>query len=470
MSENTSAVNIKDLPQELIDLICNNMDPSSYAYLRGTCKHLEGCLDSKFLDRVQEHALERKVYHKFTNAKGAATYMSHAVSERCSRYCALSPKEEASQIEFAIQSNSYRLVQSYLNAGLDANLKDLGGETSLLFQAAAHGNVDLVKLLLERGARTRLSSGELILDVLAEEHRRLSPGVARALIDSGARFSTMATFIEICQMHNGPQLVELALKRGLDIHHTYPPQSGLGDRLLGNTPVADCLGSLQNAKLLHIAALCGNPKIVDIIVSGAPDQLHAVDIGQPPMEYWLYDNTTDYSVEPSFTPVILAVYAKRASIALRLLQSWSPATPHLLETAFRQCTSYSPSLHEWSDIIEMFAAQVDMDTPEAPAIVRRCVRRVPVKNGQYRYRSWNWSAALLLMLKNISPHGRSLFAKEIDIGAYERCLAEIQMDKEHQERLEQESTTWPNCSWNALNREEESIRGILELVKRETGL
>lgn len=171
------------------------------------------------------------------------------------------------------------IVELLLDAGADPNLCDEAG-SSPLTRAAGSGSIDVVDLLLSRGAVpdggvvgngwTALHSAALA-DRLDVVHRFLAHGADPELAANDGRRPVHVA------LERGSALIAASVARP-DSERDVFEAAGLGPRgrlvaLLRENPrwIEHSPSPLENAPLLHLAALCGNVDSVDALLDAGAD-------------------------------------------------------------------------------------------------------------------------------------------------------------------------------------------------------
>ncbi len=132
----------------------------------------------------------------------------------------------------AIQGEDVREVEALLARGADANEKDPGGRTALMW-AARYGDTDSIRLLLQAGADPNLSDTATTgwPAIMHAIHKNQS-GALRALLDGGAdpngKTKKGFTALMMAAGYGYASMVRLLLERGAD---PYAEMSGGGTAL-----------------------------------------------------------------------------------------------------------------------------------------------------------------------------------------------------------------------------------------------
>ena len=143
------------------------------------------------------------------------------------------------------------VIEKLLDDGADINMTM---QRTSLHAAAANGNLEIVELLIERGADVNLQDihGRVPMFVALAEHQ---PEIARQLAEAGTdphiRTLDGSTLLIEAARAEDVELVRWALDRGTDVNAIRPDKN--------------------NATALIIAARKGNPEIVGMLLAGGAD-------------------------------------------------------------------------------------------------------------------------------------------------------------------------------------------------------
>lgn len=168
---------------------------------------------------------------QFTSALQAAAYRGHEDTVQALLELGSDPNERGSYFGSALQAASYRgetdVARILLDAGAIANEIDVGHFHSALLAACRdpdHDNVDLVKMLVERGADVRQKQKGPYPHVLQAVTEYISGEPAHSLIqflvDKGADVNAAGgrygTALQAAARHGQEDIVSLLLEKGAD--------------------------------------------------------------------------------------------------------------------------------------------------------------------------------------------------------------------------------------------------------------
>lgn len=119
----------------------------------------------------------------------------------------------------AIQNGSYNLVENFLNSGVPVNTKNAKGQ-SLLYFACMRGNVEIVKLLLQKGANPNSKSNDGDFPLIEAVYFEDKPEILEILLSEGADPNMQDTYgdtaLIVAADEGYKKFIELLIKAGGD--------------------------------------------------------------------------------------------------------------------------------------------------------------------------------------------------------------------------------------------------------------
>jgi hypothetical protein len=156
------------------------------------------------------------------------------------------------------------VIEKLLDDGVDVNMTL---QRTALHAAAANGNLEIVELLIGRGADVNLQDihGRVpMLVALAEHQPEVAMRLAEADTDPSVRAADGSTLLMAAARAEDVALVQWALDHGADVNAVRPKK--------------------KNATALIIAARKGNPEILELLLARGADPNVANDEGQTALD------------------------------------------------------------------------------------------------------------------------------------------------------------------------------------------
>ncbi|GAA90928.1 hypothetical protein ASPFODRAFT_64053 [Aspergillus luchuensis CBS 106.47] len=360
------------------------------------------------------------------------------------------------RIQAVVLNNRQRILEAYINAGVNPNIVSAEhGMGSLLFLAAVSNHSDMVEFLFEKGAeprRRQTSPAEWsILDevgVYIDTEKAVEDWGETMLsfLERGVLFSHPELTRQLCNMSNAPHLLEVALRNGLDIHHT-----------LGET----CL--------LHFAAGIDNQQLLKTIISHAPEQLHAraiLDSMRYPVRH-----------QPALDVAISSGITMNVGY---LLDMGSKPTFYSLEDAIRICNTgrcgdrvkcpygsggWIAWKLIWVRYVQLIASKLDLDSVEAASTIEKILRN--------ESQSVQWedtedgSLYLPDLFRKMSRRSQLLYARRLEFRRYEvRLTVARRKLQELEDNLDRSKPSWWQTLDQRVPRDTSVCRKIIQEIEK----
>jgi ankyrin repeat protein/L-ascorbate metabolism protein UlaG (beta-lactamase superfamily) len=170
----------------------------------------------------------------------------------------------------AARRGTLSIVKLHLEHGVDVNAMDQHGWTPLI--GAAFANADVVKFLLDNGAKVNTGkSEEMYWTALLGAVRRGSPDMVKMLVEKGADVNAVNEEgmlpLHAAVGRGDRDIVETLVNGGADVT--------MHEKMFGYTP-------------LHVAAVWGHRDIADRLIESGAEVTAADNAGKTPMDYALY--------------------------------------------------------------------------------------------------------------------------------------------------------------------------------------
>ncbi|GLA36693.1 hypothetical protein AnigIFM63309_003016 [Aspergillus niger] len=448
------------LPVELVFECVQYLDTSSVVHLSGTCKRLNSILRRNCTERVTNHALEYIIVEAWKGFGGKVKLDADSIKALLSRarhsgislwgtkyghwedehrdFIYYLPK---SRIEVVVSQRRNSCLESYLSAGLDPNIylpgyrdekddKDNGdndvnynGPSSLLHKAIHYKDVEVVKVLLQNGADPRLACTRGgppgTLERLMNDTWSPCPLMVGVLLDAGALLVSVEFATKLCQIGGSTSsLIELVLNKHLDVHCTY---SGVIRITL-----------FTDATILHIAASEGDPDLLEAIISRATKLLQASVMGMtvssdtrpPPGPRPVPNGQSAEGWYDTYLPLNLALKSHNAANAKYLLQCGSKTDRASFELVWEDACDFTKFTTDWVDILELMAARIEFNSPEAIPMIQRCIEFFFHPKASCDARFFQ-KLCLPPFLGNMSLRTRARYLNRFDVQSYEADLDEL---------------------------------------------
>jgi hypothetical protein len=125
---------------------------------------------------------------------------------------ALSHRNETDELVNAVKNGNYELTETLLKNGGNVNAREQDSGNSLLITAAWNGQLEMVKLLITKGADLNLSNDSGVTALIGASYKGHEK-VVRELLSHGAdkdiKDKHGNTALDLAKMHNNTSLVKL---------------------------------------------------------------------------------------------------------------------------------------------------------------------------------------------------------------------------------------------------------------------
>jgi len=230
----------------------------------------------------------------------------------------MNPQKLLKDLIKSIKKENIAKISNGLNSGVDVNSKD-SNRLSLLHHAAKIGNLEIIQLLIDKGACINDGKGDYRVINFAIESGNLE--AIKFLINSGANFDASNThaycsIASYTPLHHAAKVgnveaIKLLLDLGADIHKQYLPQNQ------AKTPLhfATQAGHLEAIKLL----VSRGANINETTYEGTPLGMAAEDGNLETMELLIHLGA-DIEIARHYSSIPLHLAAKKGNIeAMQLL-------------------------------------------------------------------------------------------------------------------------------------------------------
>ncbi|GLA63138.1 hypothetical protein AtubIFM55763_005645 [Aspergillus tubingensis] len=351
------------------------------------------------------------------------------------------------RLDAIITNNDRNLVEKYIDAGIDPNMEIWGhGSGSLLLRAGRCTRIDIIQMLLGKGAEPRRTlwsspSEWSILDELANWHQYNLYSThwketTLLFLGRGVIFSSLKMAEQLCGMQDAPHVLEVALGQGLSIHHTFTEVDTNHDGITVER---------ENISWLHAVVPKGTPEMIKHILDRAPEQLTALEIVHTTKIPWymLWHPTGNhmlyrFDTHRNRSPLDLAVERGKDKIVGYLLDLGIKPTFETLEGAIQLANRKQDKFYwncrldpmewlewklQWVDLVQIIASKLDIDGAEATSLFERILE----------YASWaarpggedDGRLYLSGLLKKLSLRTQLLYADRLAFDDYENSLTEV---------------------------------------------
>jgi ankyrin repeat protein len=214
-------------------------------------------------------------------------------------------QDKAEEFLAAARKGDLASVKAMLDAGLDVNTKTRYGATALSY-ACDRGNVELVKLLIERGANVNAQDSFYGATPLTWAADKGHAEIVRLLLEKGARGVDMVIMVGV--QRGNPAIVKAALDRGGALPQTLTQALGQAEAS-GQTEIVQMLKAagakprdlpkvqIEEETLKSYAGVYRNDQIGDLTFRFTDGKLTGQLAGQGSFNVAASDKTTFSIVE-----------------------------------------------------------------------------------------------------------------------------------------------------------------------------